>query len=418
MKTLLFLRYYGYYRKQRMKNKEQLKRYQERKIAKLLTFVCRRSAYYASYAGKPLEAFPIMDKITMMEHFNAINTVAIDRDEALKLAIDGEKKRKFTNKLKHISVGLSSGTSSHRGIFLVDSREQVKWAGYILARFIPKCLLKGHKIAFFMRADNNLYQSLNSKSVEFVFFDIYQNMEENICHLEALKPDIIVGQPSVLLEIRKAKVSPAMVISIAEVLETKDGKTLADAFHVPFIHQVYQCTEGCLATTCLNGNLHLNEDIVHIEKEYLDQKRFLPIITDFSRTSQPMLRYRLNDILVEKTGKCPCGSPFTMLEHIEGREDDVFLFDGPDGRIVKVFPDFIRRCILFVPHVPEYKILQKKDGGILVYADIGEDTRDAVTAEFEKLANDKQFLLPEIVFEAYFYDKKRKLKRIESMRQL
>lgn len=35
-----------------------------------------------------------------------------------------------------------------------------------------------------------------------------------------------------------------------------------------------------------------------IEKEWLDETRFVPIITDLMRTSQPIVRYRLDDVLV------------------------------------------------------------------------------------------------------------------------
>ena len=44
---------------------------------------------------------------------------------------------------------------------------------------------------------------------------------------------------------------------------------------------------------------------------------FYPIITDFKRTSQPIYRYRLNDILVEEKSPCPCGSVFTRIAKIE-----------------------------------------------------------------------------------------------------
>ena len=70
--------------------------------------------------------------------------------------------------------------------------------------------------------------------------------------------------------------------------------------------------------------LHLNEDIVYIEREYLDDRRFVPVVTDLERKAQPIIRYRLNDILVERKEPCGCGSPFLALEKIEGREDDVF----------------------------------------------------------------------------------------------
>ena len=46
----------------------------------------------------------------------------------------------------------------------------------------------------------------------------------------------------------------------------------------------------------LSWNLHLNEDIIFVEKQYLDGRRFYPVITDFKRTSQPVYRYQLNDI--------------------------------------------------------------------------------------------------------------------------
>ncbi len=62
------------------------------------------------------------------------------------------------------------------------------------------------------------------------------------------------------------------------------------------------------------------------KKEYLDDSRFYPIITDFKRTSQPIYRYRLNDILVEEKSPCPCGSVFTRIAKIEGRSDDIFYF--------------------------------------------------------------------------------------------
>ncbi|MBK9487762.1 MAG: hypothetical protein IPO07_02425 [Haliscomenobacter sp.] len=91
--------------------------------------------------------------------------------------------------------------------------------------------------------------------------------------------------------------------------------------------------------------MHLNEDIAIFEKKYLDESRFIPIITDFTRSSQPIVRYELNDILVKKTEPCPCGSCFTALERIEGREDDILVFPGENGGMIKVFPDLICRVI-------------------------------------------------------------------------
>lgn len=420
---LAIVRYYLHYKNQRFRSREALETYQNRKIAEQLDFVTRHSEFYRDYEGKSLQEFPVMDKKQMMEHFNALNTVGIDREEALSFAIDSEKTRSFQPKLQNITVGLSSGTSDTRGAFLISDEEKRQWAGYILSKVLYGSILGKYKVAFFMRANSNLYEAVSSKNIQFLFFDIYRPMEENIEKLNLCKPDILVGQPSVLLEIcdaverQEMAIQPKKVISIAEVLEAQDAERIRRVFGLAVIDQVYQCTEGCLAVTCPHGTIHLNEDIVHIEKEYLDEKRFIPIITDFTRRSQPIIRYRLNDILVERQEPCPCGSCFTALEKIEGREDDVFLFDTEAGGIVRVFPDFIRRCILFAGEVENYRVLQKETGELQIYLDGDTDMQSRIWEEIRRLSEDQGFIMPEIWFDGYHYDKGKKLKRVESQRR-
>lgn len=421
------LKYYLYYKYRRpFSDRSSLERWQEQKIRKHLKYIAGHSAVYRGV--EQLSSCPVTDKTFMMEHFDGLNTVGIGREEALDFAVRAEREREFTPKLKGVTVGLSSGTSGNRGIFLVSDDEKNRWAGYVLAKFLPGSILGKYSIAFFMRADSNLYQAVKSKNIRFHFFDIYKDMEEHRKRLGEIRPQILAGQPSLLLmiaeDIRQGKtgIRPRTVISIAEVLEPEDERRLKEAFGLPVIHQVYQCTEGCLASTCPKGTLHLNEDIVHIEREYLDEKRFVPIVTDFERKAQPIIRYRLNDILVEKKEACACGSPCLALEKIEGREDDVFTFQGHDGRDVPIFPDFIRRCILFADGGGEaektgisgdYRIVQEKDGRLTVYADLTEYGKQKIAEEFSLLSKDCGFILPEIRFTAYGREKGRKMKRVE-----
>lgn len=410
------LRVYLKYKNKKFSSKEKLVAYQKQKIAKQLKFVTTKSQFYKPYAGKELKDFPIIDKKIMMENFNILNTVNIDRDEALEFAISSEKSRSFSPTLKHITVGLSSGTSDTRGVFLVADSEKTTWAGYILSKVLYGSILDTYNVAFFMRANSNLYESVGSRNINFVFYDIYKPMEENRKKLMEQQPDIIVGQPSVLIDIcdNCEGLRPKKVISIAEVLEDADAARIKKGFGVDVIHQVYQCTEGCLATTCEYGTIHLNEDIVYIEKEYIDEERFIPIITDFTRKSQPIIRYRLNDILVENRDNCPCGCKFTALKRIEGREDDVFIFSGVDGNAVKIYPDFIRRVMLFAGEVKDYRVVQQENGDLIVYFTGSDEMKDKIQSEFIKLSKDNKFLLPEIRFSDYQYDHNRKLKRVES----
>ena len=131
--------------------------------------------YSEIYRGKRrLRDYPIVDKEFMMSHFQELNTVGIGKEEAEEFAIRAERERNFVPKLRGVTVGLSSGTSGRRGIFLVSDEERIRWAGYILAKFLPGWILGKYSIGFFMRADSNLYQSIGSKRIAFHFFDIYQ----------------------------------------------------------------------------------------------------------------------------------------------------------------------------------------------------------------------------------------------------
>lgn len=420
------LTYYLYYKYRRLpRNRRQLERRQNRRLKRHLRYVASRSGLYRGRGS--LADCPIADKAFMMEHFDDLNTVGLGREEAEAFAVRAERERDFAPKLRGVTVGLSSGTSGRRGIFLVSDEEKNRWAGYILAKFLPGSILGEYDIAFFLRADSNLYQAVSARNIRFHFFDLYRDMEEHRERLEALKPDILAGQPSLLLMLAGEKergrldICPRIVISVAEVLEKEDGEYLKRVFEREVIHQVYQCTEGCLATTCARGTLHLNEDIVHIEREYLDKRRFVPVVTDFERRAQPIIRYRLNDILVERESPCGCGSPCLALEKIEGREDDMFSFLNGQGEEKLIFPDFLRRCILFAGEgtgrrSAEYRIVQRPDRSITVYADLDGEEQAQVLREFERLAGDRGLLLPEISFAPYCLEAGRKLKRVERRR--
>lgn len=407
----------------KFKSRKKLERYQAKKLIKHLEYTKRNSDYFKEkcFSAKKLEEFPIMDKNIMMENFDRMNTVNISRDEALEIAMNGEKTRDFSQKCNGVSVGLSSGTSGHRGLFIISDKETAKWVGTILAKNLPKKIF-GHRIAFFLRADNNLYESISSKFIKFKYFDIYKDMKKNLLELNDYKPSILVAPPSVLLQIAEAmeknviSINPLKIISVAEVLEKSDEEYFKKVFKKETIFQIYQCTEGFLGYVCPHGTFHLNEDMVYVEKEYIDDKRFIPIITDFERKSQPIIRYRLNDILVEKKEKCKCGSSIMAIEKIEGRDDDIFIFDGIDNCEVKVFSDFIRRCMIFTDGINNYTVIQKAKNKIIIQmSDISEDKKQKIIYEFKNLAKDMKFILPKIEFEEYCYNNTKKLKRVERM---
>ena len=247
-----------------------------------------------------------------------------------------------------------------------------------------------------------------------------KDMNENINTLNEYQPTIIVAPPSVLLilaeaqENKKINVNPIKIISVAEVLTDEDEKYFKKVFNLKIIHQAYQCTEGFLGYVCECGNFHINEDVIYVEKEYIDKERFVPIITDFLRKSQPIIRYRLNDIIVEDKIKCSCGSPTMVIKKIEGREDDIFIFNGIKGKEITVFPDFISRCVIYANGIRNYKVVQENKDSITIYLDnMNEQIKKQISNEFNTLAERMKFLCPKIRFEKYEFNLARKMKRVE-----
>jgi putative adenylate-forming enzyme len=357
----------------RFRTRDELVRWQERRVKSFLRFVIARSPFYRRrFEGRALSEWrtlPTIDKAIMMEHFTELNTRGIDREQAFELAQAAERTRDFQSAIGDVTVGLSSGTSGNRGLFLVTPREQSAWAGTLLAKVLPDPLHVPQRIALFLRANSNLYESVRSRRMRFAFFDLLEPVEALVEKLNAFQPTILASPPSMLRFLAEAKeagklrVAPKKILSVAEVLDPLDEAKIAAAFGQK-VHQIYQCTEGFLAVTCAEGTLHVNEDLVVIEKEPIgptSHRRFVPIVTDFTRTTQPIIRYRLNDVLTERADPCPCGSPFLALERIEGRCDDVLYLpsEREGARLLPVFADFVTRAIVAsTPAIEEYVVRQ------------------------------------------------------------
>ncbi|MFC3798984.1 F390 synthetase-related protein [Cohnella sp. GCM10012308] len=408
--------------------------WREERVQSHVARVRRASPFYRELwegvADADWRAFPEIDKTAMMAGFDRLNTVGITKQEAFAVAEAAERSRDFTPALGGITVGLSSGTSGNRGLFLVSPEEQAAWAGTVLGKLLPVSLLSRFKIAFFLRANSNLYASVGGRRLKFGFYDLLDPIDANLQRLRAERPDLIAAPPSMLRMLADAALSgslegvrPRRIIAAAEVLDPLDRAVIERAFGQT-LHQVYQCTEGFLGCTCAHGTLHLNEDLVYIEKAYVPGKpgTFVPVVTDFSRRTQPIVRYRLNDLLVERTVPCPCGSPFTAIERIEGRCDDIFYASAfqPGAAPIPVYPDFVTRAIIGASsEIEQYRAVQTAPDRWTVELDLRDDDmrqaaesriRQAVEALCERLC----CIAPALSFTSYArMPGDRKLRRVE-----
>jgi phenylacetate-CoA ligase len=368
-----------------------LERYQDRRARKIVAYARAHSPFYrAHWAGHRLQdwrALPTVDKQLMMAHFEDFNTRGISRGAALDVALRAERERDFQPTLGGLTIGLSSGTSGHRGLFIAAPHEQAAWAGTILARTLHT--LRGRlRVAFFLRSNSNLYERVGGRLIQFRYFDLMLELADAVAQLNAFQPNVLIGPPSLLgfLAASAARgelhIHPTRLISVAEVLEPHDRAQISAAFGAP-VEQIYQSTEGLLAVSCAAGSLHIQEDIVALQLEPLpaDPTRVMPIVTDLWRTTQPIIRYCLNDVLQIDPRPCACGSTFRVISAIEGRSDDVCYFEADAGGARPFFPDTIRRMILLASaQILDYQAVQARCGELHICLVVPDGTPfDAIT---------------------------------------
>lgn len=355
-------------------SREQVETWQQQHLTQHLDWVCRHSPYYRSFQGAPLSDFPIMNKQIMMENLSELNTKGLDAEQLMQQALDAEQSRNFAaSKVGDVTVGLSSGTSGMRGLFLADKQETQLWAGNILARLLPN-LWQKHRIALALRANSPLYKSVAKGPVTFFYADLTKPYQEWIKELDEFQPTLLVGSAQALQlcaqfsgQFGQPAIQPQRIISGAEVLTESDRHFISQRFDSE-LHEVYQCTEGFLACTDQHGQMRWNQDVVYIEKHWLNTERthYSPIITDFRRKTQPIIRYQLDDIIENKQDK----GVFEPLGAIAGRCGDRLTLNA-NHVPVTVLPDLIYRAItLSAKGRVDYRITQTGSQTIQIEADV------------------------------------------------
>lgn len=362
---------------------DRLRRFQDQRARRIVQYASQHAPFYHNHWRQhdlaDWRALPTVDKRLMMDHFDTFNTRGLSGQEAMRLALEAEQRRDFTPTLDGFTIGLSSGTSGHRGLFVAGTAEQAAWAGTILARTLHN-LSRRYRVAFFLRSNSNLYERAGGTFIKFRYLDLMLPLREAVAGLNAYRPHIVIGPPSLLemlaseRERGSLRITPERLISVAEVLEPQVRERIMAIFGAP-LHQVYQCTEGLIAISCAGGALHVQEDVVALQYEPLEGERVTPIVTDLWRTTQPIIRYRLNDVLRLDPQPCACGSPWQVIHAIDGRSDDVCYFESAAGEPRAFFPDTIRRMILLSSAaIQEYQAVQERPGQLRIFLDLPAGT--------------------------------------------
>ncbi len=330
--------------------------YQARALHALVTGVLPQFPYYAARMPLDFATLPVVDKAELTANFQLMNRAGLSADMLRAALAEGEQR------LAGRIIGHSTGTSGNRGYYVISDAERFVWLGTLLAKALPDALWRRHRVALALPGLSDLYASARGGSrITLGFFDLAQGVGAWRERLRAFGADTIVAPPKVLRALAEDGALTAQhIFSAAEVLDPIDRAVISAATG-RVVREIYMATEGLLGVSCAHGTMHLAEDVVHFGWLPVagDEGLKNPVITDFTRREQALVRYRMNDLLRLRDAPCPCGSAYAMVESIAGRQDDICLIDGDDGAAIAVTPDVLRNAIVDAhPAITDFRVVQ------------------------------------------------------------
>lgn len=345
-------------------SRRRLEAYQLEAVRSLLARAVRDSPFYRNLYGGRVPAsleefrtFPTIDKATMMASFDALNTAGLSLADASAWAMAKERNKDWLGYYRdRYVVGLSSGTSGNRGIYVTPRELTERLPAVFLARGgVPLSLLP-FRILFLLRVFSQGFSDISSPLIHLSYLGTMEPAERIVAEADRLRVNVLMAPPSLLRTllplVGRLRTRVRLVVTYAEVLEDEEKSRLERAFGCRVV-QIYQASEGQMGSPCREGTLHVNEDLVYVE---LYDAAGRPVtgpgpaaasmvVTNLVNEVQPLIRYRMND-LVELGPPCPCGSSFRTIRRVLGRNDDVLYLMGADGSLRPLFPDLVARWII------------------------------------------------------------------------
>ena len=336
------------------KTPAQIKRIQEKKLRRLLAYAFHNSAYHHRAFVKagidenniktaPLSAFPVMDKQTLLQHFNEIVTVPdLTQEELRRFDAETSADRKPYKGKYHVVH--SSGSTGKPGYFVYD---EVAWRTMLLGIIraalwgmsmpqILRLLAKGPRIAYIAATDGRyggamaVGDGIDGVGASQIHLDIKQPLEQWVSKLREYRPNIMIGYPSAikilgeLIERGQIKLSVTRVISCGEPLGAGLRDYLETVFSAPVIN-TYGASESLalgVEADSKDGMLLFDDlNVIEVEKGEM-------YLTSLYNFAQPLIRYRLSDSLSLSP---PNGTPFTRATGLLGRNEDMLWFEDSLG---------------------------------------------------------------------------------------
>lgn len=190
---------------------------------------------------------------------------------------------------------------------------------------------------------------------------------EIVARLNAARPNVLAGYPSVIRLLAEEKragrlsIEPRSVATTSEPLTPEARAEITAAFGVAPAN-VFGSTEGLMGSSDPGEEAITFASDLAIAELVDEQNRPVPagtpcakvLVTNLYNLAQPLIRYELTDSFVEQPAARDHGH---LRATVSGRSDDAFVYGG-----VRVHPLAVRSPLVKTPAVLEYQVRQTPGG--------------------------------------------------------
>ena len=359
---------------------KQIHEYSSKKFREFVKFAYNNSKFYKSYYDEcgiryedldtiSICDIPTINKDMVYKNFYDIATKYIDPKDVAKALESNE----LIAKVGEYSLVHTSGSTGKPCNFLYDKRaikiiesnmmrislggcNKVGWGDLPIKTIYIASVGSGYASSAIAMGGIDEYHSksiiLNAKDP----IDTWRSKANSF------NPSYMAGYVScikIVADLQKAgeiNLRPKKIIIGGEPLSRETSKYFKEVFGAD-VTNYYGCTESILlgvGTSWYEG-MYLLDDMNYFE---IDKENRL-IITPLYNKIFPLIRYQLNDVVEGFTKEPVPPLPFTHINRIIGREEEIMWFKNREGKM-----DFLHPLLLDdldVEEIKEYQFIQKSD---------------------------------------------------------
>ena len=178
---------------------------------------------------------------------------------------------------------------------------------------------------------------------------VLESVDSIVEKLNDFQPETMAGYPSMMVRLAVEQLQGRLHLSLkhlatsAEMLSEENFHLLREAFQCPVANNYCMTEGGEIAMTHNCPHLHINDDWVIVEPidkdgnliTDPDQWSDAILVTDLSNFVQPIIRYRVGDVVRVRPSTYDC-CPLPILQ-IQGRSFDNYTICGQTFNVVGIF---------------------------------------------------------------------------------